>query len=54
MGNGMTAKLNLRRENPILVPWPTGYLLGRSSADAWRISHFARLTSISSVLREFA
>jgi hypothetical protein len=50
----MTAKLNLRRENPYLVPWATGYLLGRSSAFTRQISHFARLSSISSVLRKFA
>ncbi len=27
----MTAKLNLRREKPYLVPCPTAYLSGRSS-----------------------
>jgi hypothetical protein len=54
MGNGMTAKQNLRRENPYLVPCPAGYLLGRSSAFIRQISHFAWLSSISSDLRKSA
>ncbi|MFJ2694502.1 hypothetical protein [Pseudomonas sp. NPDC087336] len=44
----MTAKLNLRRENPCLVPCLTGYLSGRSSAFARMISHFVLLPGISS------
>jgi hypothetical protein len=54
MGNGMTAKQNLRRENPNLVPCPSAYFLGRSSALAQKINHFAWLTSISSDLRKSA
>nr|WP_180203882.1 hypothetical protein [Pseudomonas sp. SbOxS1]NYU03660.1 hypothetical protein [Pseudomonas sp. SbOxS1] len=44
----MTAKLNLRRENPSLVPFPTGYLSGRSSAFARIFKHFVLLPGISS------
>ncbi|WP_415758294.1 hypothetical protein [Pseudomonas sp. LT1P18] len=50
----MTAKQKLRRENPCLVPWPTGYLSGRSSALFRKISNFLSLLSISSVFAKAA
>jgi hypothetical protein len=50
----MTAKLKLRRENPYLVPWLAGYLLGRSSAFFRKISHFLSSLSISSIFAKTA
>ncbi|WP_415772812.1 hypothetical protein [Pseudomonas sp. LB3P38] len=50
----MAAKLKLRRENPFLVPWPAGYLSGRSSAFFRKISNFLSLLGISSVFAKAA
>ncbi|WP_419712438.1 hypothetical protein [Pseudomonas sp. NFX224] len=50
----MAAKQNLRRENTHLVPSPTRYLLGRSSAISPRISDFPWLSGISSVFAKNA
>jgi hypothetical protein len=48
----MAAKQNLRRENPILVPWPDAYLWVRSSALFRIINYFVRLSNLSSFLAE--
>ncbi|WP_191994374.1 hypothetical protein [Pseudomonas umsongensis] len=45
----MTAKLNLRREKPYLVPCPTGYLSGRSSVFSQKSGTSSRRPGISSV-----
>jgi hypothetical protein len=50
----MAAKLKLRRENPYLVPWPPGYLLGRSSALFGKSATLLSLLGISSVFAKVA
>ena len=48
----MTAKQNLRRENPNLVPRPAGYLSSHSSAMFRNISNFAAPFIISPILHQ--
>jgi len=50
----MAAKQNLRRENSHLVPCPTAYLWGRSSASCQKTAYFAGPGDISSDLTEMA